>query len=347
MGLGAFGFIMMAAFSIFGTGVELSNFHIRSHNMSENMSDALTQLSSIMPNVVKINACRCAGTAGTYTDCAWSEASPWSDPVISAGVPNGSVIPRGIAGYPAVTGLPIFDAEFEAFQGADVSGAGPGDLNDTASIAALSGYTCGSHPYTSGITSKGCRQRVRLYYTAPTLESGATTSLPGQLQVVISQSGTADNAPYSVQTISLATRNAKAGLVGLSCGLVTSGTQVGMTFALNLRMKIKLSSVESTTSARYESWNPSGHFYNQGIFRETKLKFSFPNLYARGAYQWRTVGMKNCIPNGTAPPAASNRKDECCSGAWDGTTCVACVASGAAGTNNSCCSDNATAGVCD
>ena len=324
VGIGIFGIIMLAAFGVMSTGSELAGFYSKNAATSEFLADGLTQLSSILPQVVKINACNCSGTGSSVSDCTWSDSSPWNDPVIDAGVSTGGT---------------IFDAEYEAFYGG--SGALTTDETLTSDISSVGGYSCGSHAYTSGLSSRGCRQRVRILYTAPTQESGSTTSKPGKIEIKISEAGT--TSPSTTHTIGDNTTGGKQGLVALSCGLMNpESSQVGLNFVINMKMKIKKKYSENTSAAQYESWHPSGVRFDKGFFRESKLKFSFPNLFVRGAYQWRMTGIKKCIKNGSS----STTKEECCSGAISGGSCISCIRSGESGDDSSCCSEKAVSGTC-
>jgi hypothetical protein len=271
----------------------------------------------------------------------YNPASPWSAPPVT--------------GVPAAGSTLIFDADFDAGYGGD------GTLNTDQTLASYY-TTIGTGVYGSceantnvaagsNITNRGCRLRVRLVYTPPVVETGltqaSTPSKAGQLAIYVTSTGAALPAtPTAKMGDSSGTNAQTVGVTVLSCGLLqpTASSQIGTTFALNMRYKIKKSAVKDPSSLYYESWAPTGEDYSRGFFRETKMKFTFPNISVRGAYQWRMQAIRSCKTIG----ATVTNKELCCSGAVNASNqCIDCIRSGQASASaNSCCSEELSGANC-
>jgi hypothetical protein len=334
VGLACASMVFLAAGVVFFRGTELSAYFFRNASVMEQVSDGITQLSAFMPQIIHIRTCNCsAAGASSGASCTWTSATEWNDPVLDYGIPS------------PVT---LLDADYESGFG----GAGIGAAQYLTADQTLTSYYAGlgceaAHP--GGITSRGCRKRLRLIYTPPTAVSGSTPSTPGELRLDLndtSWSGTTTSLRIGNIQANTA-RSSRVGITKLSCGFATPNAgQIGTDFVINMRMKVKSSGVEDVTNAFYESWYPGGTNYSKGFVRESKLRFSFLNLSPRGMYQWRIASVKGCKIAGQA----ATSREECCSMALNaaGNACVAgCIQSTQVATNNSqCCSEKIVGGVC-
>lgn len=342
IGLAAASLVFLMAGSIFVRGVDLSSFFFRNAAVMEQMSDGITQLSAVMPQVVHIRSCNCSGNTATESSCSWSPASEWNDPVFDVGLPG-----NGTANI-------LFDADYDnGYGGSGLAGAQYLAADQTLTSYYPGGMGCeGAHP--GGITNHGCRRRLRLVYIAPIQEVGSVPSRPGVLQLQLNDTGWAGGSPQKINiglssgVTTSASAASQAGLVRLSCGFATpTAGQIGTDFVINLRAKVKSSGIETVSSSSYESWHPSGTRYNQGLFREAKLRFTFLNLSQRGAYQWKMQSTKTCKVSGQA---ATNR-EQCCSLALgaSGQCLATCKPKGnvpIATSASECCSEKFVAGDC-
>lgn len=335
--------VFLAAGSVFFRGVDLSTFFNRNAMTMEHLSDGINQLSTVLPQVVRIRSCSCSGAGGNEAGCAWNPATEWHDPVINFGVSTPG------------TPVTIFDADYEWGIGGNSS-----FINATQDLAADqtltsfytgAGLSCNT-TLTGGHTSRGCRQRVQLIYTAASVPGGSLPHLPGVLTIRLINGAGATRTDLNIGNVAGMT-SSRAGLVRMSCGFVQpEAGRLGTDFVINLRSKVKTSNVENPSASNYESWVEGQANYDRGFFREAKLRFSFLNLTQRGAYQWRMLSNRNCISSSpaVAPAAAPTNREQCCSFALDtGTnTCLSqCVSSGvAAASAAACCSEKWNGGFC-
>lgn len=336
VGLGLSGIVFMIMVTLMGQSATFSSVFHGTANSIEAVSATVRQLNTVMPQVVNVASCGCRGANSTnLSNCTWSDGQPWFDPHYNGGVSAG-------------TEHLLFDGYFESYDGDDVTDDGVMDLSRSAAegrswAANLGG--CFDYDESLGTwVSRGCKQRVRLYYTSATQASGGTPSNAGVFRLKI---GTAAD-PAGNFTIGGADRDGLngVGVVRVSCGFVQgTGGQAGLLFVLNVRLKSRSTTSQNTAHSLYESWYEGGANYNKGRFREVQMKFAFPNVSYRGVYQWRTAAQKNCKENGeSVSPGGS--KEECCSLAMSGTTCTSCIRSGQGGTATSCCSGKVSGGTC-
>ncbi|MGZ3695904.1 MAG: PilW family protein, partial [Bdellovibrionota bacterium] len=322
--VGIGGFLFFALMALLSQTTEFATFFHSAATSIEGTSNAISQLNSIMPQVVRIQSCGCHGVASTnMSSCTWTEpgaADPniGKDPIQNWGGATGT---PGTGAAALGNALEIFKGDFEWFGGDApntplglITGILTSNINTSGSLGgceALNGFSVNGAATTT--FGKGCKLQIRLLYKAPFAAVGATPSYPGYLRILL---GTQSEATLSNGTwIGQADyRGSSAlGVTQLSCGYVQSGTtgaqSSGQLFALNLKIKVRATSEQSTSSMNYESWYPGGQNYYRGNIRDLRFKYSFRNLSTRGAYQWRAQGKRNCIPNGSA---AVNKSD-CCS----------------------------------
>ena len=327
---GIFSIVILVTMVIYTQGLDLAAKFNRAAATTEMMGEGLGMLTNILAQVTHIRSCKC----GSTENCLWdgsTAATAWDEPALLGG--------------PTV---PIFDADFESWFGSSTNGILNAGVDPALSPSITAPFGCGinnnaaSQPFVS--PRRGCKERVQLFYTKPVIEAGATPSTPGQLTIRIGNT-TNINLQHTDINIGDKTNAQKIGLVAFSCGLESAAAnQAGTVFVLNLRSKVKNRLTERTSLlTEYESWFPTGLNYNAGYFRESRIKISFPNMFVRGAYQWRIQSNRKCKTVGTA--AAT--KEECCSFAMNATSCVACIRSGqASALANSCCSHALNGGLC-
>lgn len=324
---GLAGLIMVALMFLLYQSGKLGGKMNQTFDVVEGAADAVSQFSAVIPETTRITSCLCQGNTSTRAACVWNTSNPWYDPVYSGGATNGSTILAG---------------EFEAYNG--VPSASFTSLgSQVTSAISVPGESCGSS--NSTLTSgqmRGCKLSYQLKYTAPTnTTAGGAASNAGQVYLKIgSNRGAGIGYPGPDGARGL-------GVVKFACGFDNAGGgTAGSVFVLNMLLKVKSNLVVDTNNMYYEKWYPDDTSctlnYCKGTFKEIQLKYTMRNLTTRGAYFWRPESIKNCVQAGK--PAASIGL--CCSGAWDGTNCVTCLPSGSAGTNNTCCSQQASGGVC-
>ncbi len=344
VGLAASSVVFLAAGEIFFRGVDLSAYFFRNAATMEQVSDGITQLSALMPQIVRIHSCHCSGNGDTEADCTWdgsNTANEWKDPVLDFG---------------QASPVTIFDADYEnGFGGGAVN---PGTLflgSDPTLTSFYSGMGC-EDPNPSGVAAnRGCRRRMRLVYTAPTQMNAGTGTLskPGTLEIQLRSTlwgGSMTTLRIGATTDTGSSRGGQVGLVKLSCGFASPvAGQLGTDFVINLRTKVKSNTIEDPGSTRYESWYPKPYpngeqHYQQGLFREAKLRFSFLNLTNRGAYQWKLQSVRNCKKAGESVTS----REQCCSLAYDssGQCLDSCKPSGTAGGISECCSEKSDGTTC-
>lgn len=353
VGLGLSGIIFMTLIALMGQSATFSSVFHGSANTIEAVSTTLRQLHSVMPQVVSVNSCGCRGATSTsISNCIWSDTDPVTDP--------GWYDPHYNGGVTAGTEHLLFDGLFESYNGADTDGDGRLDLTkdtiDDAWGAALGGCESYDENLGSKWVQRGCKQRVRIYYTPAKAESGGTPSNAGSLRLKLGTAADVDQVAtiglksgpgnYNVGAADWDGLNG-IGVVKVSCGFVQGADgKAGTLFALNVRVKARSTIRRSPTPASlYESWHQAGANYGRGRFRDIQMKFAFPNLSNRGAYQWRTASQMDCKANGED----ANSREQCCSFAWDGARCVACKRGGgasgeSASRDSECCSGKLGAG---
>jgi prepilin-type N-terminal cleavage/methylation domain-containing protein len=359
IGLFLAGLVFMIMFSLMGQTAKFASFFNNTATSIEGVSEAVTQLNAILPQMVRVRQCGCRGAAGTaMSNCTWSDTSPWYNPIMNAGQSN-----TGNGGL----GHLLLDGDFEHYFGGDntanttqllrtqIVGTGFG-----ASLGGCQTYSFGA----SGPLPRGCKLRIRLFYNAPVIESGvlpsSTPSRAGRLSILIGDAAPAESVTSNGTLIKIgAPEKGGAGGLGvteLACGFVNlGGDTAGMLFALNFKIKARSTMSQNPGHPNYESWYPtttmvspaysgnSGKNYQLGIFREIRLRYAFRNLGTRGLYHWRTQSIRDCKRNGRS---ATNR-EECCSLAIEGGTCRACIPGGAAASDASaCCSEKVSGGNC-
>lgn len=352
--VGISGFLFFALMSLLSQSTNFAAYFNGAAASVEGASEAIAQLNSIMPQVVRVRACGCQGASSTFaTNCTWSEPSS-SDPNIG----KDPVQTWYNNATQAANGLEIFTGDFEWFSG-NIPSTSLGTISalykSNISAASVGGCTETNSPPDStvatvtGTTPKGCKVPVRLFYMSPVMENvsyAGAPSTPGYLRILVgNQSESNATAGLWIGRGSSA-RNGENGIevAQLSCGFVQAAGQTsGMLFALNLKIKSRSSSMNTVTSSDYESWHPSGKNFFRGTVRDLRFKYSFRNLSTRGVYQWRVQGTRNCKENG----ASAIDKSQCCSLAMNGSgQCQACVKAGQVGYATQCCSEQNFAGVC-
>lgn len=332
--LGLSGVVFMVMMTLMGQSATFSAIFHGGANAVEAVSTTISQLNNVMPQIVRINTCGCRGAeSSSLSNCTWSEASPWYDPHYNGGVASSNQI--------------LLEADFESFYG------GNNTQNTTqlerSNLPAGFGSEfggCDSTAYASlsNYRARGCKHRLRLYYTPPTLEAGGVPSKAGSFWLWMG-----NQVGKGVYSIGAVDKNGMSGIgvSELSCGFQSgtggSGLQSGLLFVLNMKVRSRTTTLQDPANSLYESWYKGGLNYGKGVVRELRLKYSLPNLAYRGMYQWRSLGKRNCTPNGSSSGSA----EECCSLAWSGTSCVACIASGQPSTTaTACCSERLSGGNC-
>jgi len=331
------GVIFVALMTLLGKSGEVSAIFRGQVRTIEGVSEAVGALNSILPQVTRIQTCKCRANSSTRANCIWDSSSTnaWYDPVR-----DGS-----LSGTPPV----ILSGEFEAYDGTQALNSMAG----LASPASFMGVPCiGQASNLSTSLQRGCRQSFSLEFTAPTQAAVGTPSKAGMLRLRIGGRGDAQS-----YTIGADTEDGAGGLgvTELACGFdSSSGGVTGSNFVLNLRVKTKLNTIRDPSHANYESWYPgrttaaqsvqATKNYLRGQFREIRMKFGMRNLTSRGIYAWKALSIRDCKQNGES----AGNVAQCCSQAFDGATCVPCVRSGQGGSSNIiCCSGTRTGGTCN
>jgi len=340
--LGLSGLIFMVLMTLMGQGANFSSIFEGSANTIEALSGSISQLNSVMPQIVRINTCGCRGANSTnMSNCVWNESATWFDPHFDGGGVSANHI--------------LLDADYESFYGGSNT-QNTTQLSRTNLPAGFAGELGGCNATSPGtstgtttFTQRGCKQRLRLQYTPAVVESGLTSSsTPSTAGAVKLWLG--DQVGKGEVNIGLPTKSGMrgVGVTELSCGFLQGGAtgtagQAGLLFVLNMKIKSRSTTSQNPGFSGYESWFKTGVNYSRGMFRELRLKYSFPNISYRGVYQWRPLSRRDCVENG----GSAGSKEECCSLAISGGTCIACVAGGAnAASDNMCCSERRTGGVC-
>lgn len=356
VGLGLSGVVFLIMMTLMGQTAKFAAFFNGTATSIEGVSDAVSQLNAIMPQVVRIGACNCRGSGAlqSRSNCRWDDANPWYNPVLNGGATN-----TGNSGH----GVMLLSGEFESFFG----GANTANTTQllTSNVGTFASGLGGCNTYT-GIPvaqRRGCKMNFALYYKAPIRETAGSAfsnaSLAGSLTLKIGDTalvaapGTGDAAPAaSVGQVMIGRSHMNGagglGITELSCGFHDSaGGGAGLLFALNFKIKARGTTILNPSMTNYESWYPtvnatngysgtSGKNYELGLSREVKLKYALRNIGTRGLYHWRSSSTKECRENGAT---GITNKEQCCSMAMNGGACVACIAGGLAGTVNSCCSE--------
>jgi len=358
VGLGLAGVVFLIMMTLMGQSAKFAAFFNGTATSIAGVSDAVTQLNSVMSQVVQVDTCNCrgGGQLNSMSNCTWSDAQPWYNPVLNGSASNSA---HGEHGAQLMTGY------FESwFGGANNSLTDGTDAVKTDFINALSFSSglggCEDFTALPSAKRRGCKMKFALYYKAPEIETGAAltqAAKAGSLTLHIGDQ--AIGSGDGVVKFGNSDGNGAGGLgvTELACGFnnSSSGT-AGLLFVLNFKIKARSTTLLNSAHPNYESWYPnvtavspnysgsSGKNYAYGLFRNVKLNFAFRNLGTRGLYHWRSSSVKGCVANGD--PATAAEKQKCCSLASNGTQCVACVPGGVAGTNDTCCSEKAVAGTC-
>lgn len=310
IGLGLSSVVVLAAFSVFQGGLNFAGVYNRSFGATESIEEGVQLLNAYMPMVTEVKSCLCTGTSSTGVDsCTYnSSTDPWD------------------VGGNAKAATTLLDVEFESHYLKWVAGSGVANTA-TAYITgnSLSGkYGCGTNSYAA--TSRGCKWRMQLKGMPPVKESGATASTPGWLKLQISSSS--DTSVYTEHWIGKSTD--KMGITYVACGFLTpqSGQQAPI-FVLDFKVKVKSTTIENTSSALYEGFDPTSQNYARGFFKNQHLQFTFANIGTRGVYSWRTRGYAGCKANGSTVQDSI----QCCSTCRTAAgACQDCIRSGQAAT---------------
>lgn len=359
VGLMLSGIIFLIIFALLGQTAKFAAFFNSTATSIEGVSDAVSQLNAVMPQIVKVRSCGCRGGPNTnLSNCRWQDSDPWRNPVLNDGVSNTA---NGGVGHM------LLDADFESFFGSTAA--------DTSQLLRPTGFAtnlggCISYASVPAGQMRGCKQQVRLFYRAPEVEVGTTPSRSGMLTMLIGTanptlpadiSGTAAPAGQIMIGRPLQDGAEGLGLTELSCGFSTVdiggvATSAGLLFVLNFKIKARGTMLQNVSHAQYESWYPtvnatngysgsSGKNYELGLFRDVRLKFALRNIGTRGLHHWRASSVRGCSPDGTT---GVNLQTQCCSMALAGTTCVACSPAGSTtnATTTGCCSGKVSGGAC-
>ena len=329
---GLAGLVMVALMTLLYQSSRFSGRMSGEFESVEGVADAVALLNNVVGQTTRIQSCKCRGNTSSRALCVFDSSSPWYDPVL-----DGS----------GTSPLTILQGEYEAFDGTQ-SLTSMAAL--TTSSISIPGQTCASA--SSSLTSanmRGCKLSYSLVYTAPTadINSNLTTSggNAGSLKIAMGTGKSAFIGPSSSYTTAQKQRGANGlGVTELACGFESGlGGVTGSNFVLNIKLKARSNMITTPTNFNYESWYRTSTKYVNGMFKPIQLKFALRNLTSRGVYFWKPDGFKGCkSPGATASSAA-----QCCSQAWNGSTCATCIASGYAGTSNaSCCSGQLSGGNC-
>ena len=356
VGLGLASLVFLFMFRLLGMSANMSALTNNQASMTEYAAESISQLQTVLSQVVRVNSCACTGTGGNLASCLYRPVTAananYNDPVFT---------------YSNSADVVVLDADFESYFGG--TGASFSEIS-RSSIPNNTG--CAPYSFFPSAQLKGCKHRLQLLYRSAVLESGGTPSQPGSLILRLA-AFPGVGSPYtrihigsrSDTTGVASSRREEVSVSELACGLIAplsagvpDPNQVTMNFALDLRLKTRKTTSKNASSSIYESWHRDGVKYRNGSFRDIQMKVSFNNLQDRGVYQWRTQSLRQC-PDTTARadaccPNGKTARDraQCCSNAKTGAagvngTCVECVPGGVgAASAEQCCSGVLSGGLC-
>lgn len=288
--VGLFGVLSLAMMTLFGdhsTQIAKARNEAR---LSESLGEFSEALDLYLSGVTQVISCGCGfdGITIVGTPCTYVEGATGLEDCKERSAPCWN---------------PILRFEYED--------AGNPSLPTPAAGCVNSGSSTVSAAITpEQLILRGCKKRMRLSYTAPVIEVGATASQPGTLTLDLEDPKVANPAPGA----GLTTLHTLRGVYLVRCGHVEpTGTGTGKAskdhFRLRLRLKERLRNDAASTSASYESWAKLGKNFWSGTHREISLDFSFQNLSVHGVHFGKPFSNRDCVLG-----SSSSADGNCCSG---------------------------------